>query len=182
MNTKVIAIDGPPNSWKTTLINDIKQRYWFLNIKVFEETAREVMCNFPWSENNQDMFQDIIYHRESERVYQIKRDISLWIYDLILVDRTSLSWHIFSLFNENNWSTTKITPPIFHQIYDSVILFTDPIWDYKWSVDSFKLYNDSTLSDMFVEYIYKYDNVISTQNYLISKEIVLEHIENSLAI
>ena len=62
MNTKVIAIDGPPNSWKTTLINDIKQRYWFLNIKVFEETAREVMRDFPWSENNQDMFQDIIYH------------------------------------------------------------------------------------------------------------------------
>lgn len=178
MLTKVIAIDWVQNSWKTKLTNNIKELYSDLNIKFFPEIAREVMRDFPWSENDQDLFQEIIYHRESERVHQIRRDVALSIYDLIVVDRTSLSSWVFAMFNEDNWNATKTYPAILHRkIYDKVILFTKSIWDYKWDVKAFSDYDKWNLPELFERYIpHWFPQTVKFDNYLVNQEEVDQNI------
>lgn len=182
METKVIAIDWTINTWKSTLIKNQQLLYDNKKTLVFPETARWVMDDFPWSENDQDIFQEIIYHRESERLHQIKREVNKWIYDLILVDRTSLSWWIFWMFNQDNWKSTKLNPSVFDpSIYDKVILFNKPIWEYKWSVDAFKWYNDSSLNSLFKKYIpHCFPQTVEFDNYFINQYEVDSEIAKTL--
>ena len=62
METKVIAIDWTINTWKSSLIKNTGEFYTALdaNVKVYPEVARWVMSDFPGSENDQNIFQDII--------------------------------------------------------------------------------------------------------------------------
>lgn len=182
METKVIVVEWCPNVWKSTLISKTKELYEDLNILVYPETAREVMRDYPWSENDQDMFQEIIYHRESERLYKLEQDIKSWLYDAIIIDRSSLSWWIFSMYNEDNWKVSKLMPAINKpKLYDHVIFFDTPIWKYKWDVDAFVWYNEESLNELFKRYIpYCYKNCVSYRNYLENKDEVDEYIKNVL--
>ena len=184
METKVIAVEWAPNWWKSTLISHVSDFYGSIdaNVKVYPEVARVVMEDFPGSEHDQDKFQEIIYHRESERLHRLEQDIKSNIYDLILVDRTSLSGWIFWMFNEDSGASTKLNPSVFNpSLYSSVILFTDPIGLYKWDVDAFKWYNDWALNDLFKKYIpYCYPQTKQFSNYLEQEEEVKEHIASIL--
>ena len=168
METKVISIEWPPNVWKTKLISNQELLYDKKKLLVYPEVARTVMKDFPWSEADQNIFQDIIFYRESERLYQLDRDVKKWLWDLILVDRTSLSWRIFSRFNEDNWNSNKTTPAIINpKIYDRVILFTKPIGDYGWWVKAFNDYNNPQLNELFDQYITRcFPQTVKFDNYL----------------
>lgn len=179
MNTKVIAVDWIPNAWKSTLIKNQYDFYKSLDVKVkvYPEVARWVMADFPGSENDQNIFQDIIYHRESERLHHLRKDIKENIYDLILVDRTSLSGWIFWMFNQDQWRASKLNPSVFDpSLYSSVILFTDPIWSYKWDVDAFQWYNDDRLNNLFKQYIpHCFSQTKEFSNYLDQEKEVDEY-------
>lgn len=176
--TRVISIEWPPNCGKSTLISNIKDSYNDLNILFYPETAREVMNDYPWSELNQDMFQEIIYHREAERIYKLKQDVQLWIYDAIIIDRTSMSWWIFSVFNQDKWVIEFLMPALnFPSIYDNVIFFEKPIGDYKWNVEAFVWYNNNDLNDLFKRYIPScYKKCVTYNNYLENMEEVDQYI------
>ncbi len=182
METKVIAIEWSPNCGKSTLIKNTAAMHDDLNILLYPETAREVMKDYPWSENNQDMFQEIIYHRESERLYKLEQDVKSWLYDAIIIDRSSLSWWIFWMYNEDKWVSTKLRPTVYKpDSYDNLILFTKPMWTYNWSVDAFNWYNNPELNELFKKYIPQcYKNCVSYENYLNNMREVDQYVYNVL--
>lgn len=165
--TKVIAIEWLPNTWKSTLIERIKWKY--TNTKFYNETAREVMEEFD-SIQNRDMqsFQDIIYHKEAQRVFQIKEDIRKWIYDFIVIDRTSLWNWIFAMYNKELNIIDRIHDPIYDpKLYDLVLYMNEPIGKYSEKNKAFKQYETDEFIIMFDAYIWDcFPNVQTYSNYL----------------
>lgn len=167
---KVVAISWVQNTGKSTLIkNHINQD----GVQYLWETARDIMSDYPWI-SMQD-FQDLIYHRESERVVKIQQLKIRQDIRLLLVDRTSLDGHVYSMRSQDVGVIQNIKPAIYNpKLYDSVIYLKKSIWPYK--SDKFKHYEGQEFADMLEKYITRSYTTTVFNNYLENQKEIDEFI------
>lgn len=150
MSTKVIAFSGIWNTWKTTIIWKLSEDFslmWF-KVKVFDEIARSLyhILESEWLYK----FQIAINDWEINRLEEIKKTIKEWIYDIVLIDRTTIDNRAFYEINKmtywrNNWDSFSR----YHEnIYDLVIFFNSQIKSTE--NQHFLQYNNSQL-DILLE-------------------------------
>ena len=148
-----VAFTWPGNTWKSTVINWLRDSLSkMFNVSVYEETARSVLDKNKDSEWIFDMewFQWEICRLENERVEKMKEDMA----DILLIDRTSLDWLVYSIFNLKNWNWLNLNQKDIAD-YDLVILFTETFK--QTNTPQFAHYNDDKLVDLFrtvMRYVY----------------------------
>lgn len=164
-----IAITGPWNTGKTTLLNQLYERIGNINrwtntelgktftVSKYEETARQVLEEKGF--HNMQEFQDEISERENLRLEQVKQDTA----DVLLFDRTAMDSLVYSIFNLEKWIPVKLqqTSP---WDYDLVLLFTEAFKETN--TEQFQHYNDQKLVDLFrslIKHIYG-DKVVEFKN------------------
>ena len=164
-----IAITGPWNTWKTTILNQLAERISNINrgtnvelgktftVSKYEEVARQILDE-KWFTNMQE-FQDEISERENERLELVKQDTA----DVLLFDRTAMDSLVYSIFN-----LKKGIPVQLHQTspgdYDLVLLFTEAFK--QTNTEQFQHYNDQKLVELFrslIKHIYG-DKVVEFRN------------------
>lgn len=164
-----IAITGPWNTWKTTILNQLAERISNINrgtnvelgktftVSKYEEVARQILDE-KWFTNMQE-FQDEISERENQRLEQVKQDTA----DVLLFDRTAMDSLVYSIFN-----LEKGIPVQLHQTspgdYDLVLLFTEAFK--QTNTEQFQHYNDQKLVELFrslIKHIYG-DKVVEFRN------------------
>lgn len=172
MNNKTqykIAITGPGNTWKTTIMNQLAEKIESMNrtnndelaktftVSRYQETARQIL-NEKWFSTMQE-FQDDISRLENERLELIKQDTA----DVLLFDRTAMDGLVYSIFNLEKWIPLQL-----HQTspweYDLVILFTEAFK--QTNTEQFQHYNDQKLVELFrslIKHIY-WDKVVEFKN------------------
>ena len=126
-------------------------------------------------------FQDIIYHLELIRIFQIKEDIRNQMYDVIFVDRTTLWNQIFAMENIELGKTWKQNPRICNtEIYDHVIYLNEPIWWYSDKNKAFVHYESEEFIEKFNHYMnifFKEPKLKTFKNYLIDQISIDNHIK-----
>lgn len=164
-----IAITGPWNTWKTTILNQLAERISNINrgtnvelgktftVSKYEEVARQILDE-KWFTTMQE-FQDEISERENERLELVKQDTA----DVLLFDRTAMDSLVYSIFN-----LEKGIPVQLHQTspgdYDLVLLFTEAFK--QTNTEQFQHYNDQKLVELFrslIKHIYG-DKVVEFRN------------------
>ena len=164
-----IAITGPWNTWKTTLLNQLYERISTINrgtntelgktftVSKYEEVARQILEE-KWFTNMQE-FQNEISERENQRLELVKQDTA----DALLFDRTAMDSLVYSIFNLEKWIPVQLqqTSP---WDYDLVLLFTEAFK--QTNTEQFQHYNDQKLVELFrslIKHIY-WDKVVEFKN------------------
>lgn len=164
-----IAITGPWNTWKTTLLNQLYERISTINrgtnaelgktftVSKYEEVARQILEE-KWFTNMQE-FQNEISERENQRLELVKQDTA----DVLLFDRTAMDSLVYSIFNLEKWIPVQLqqTSP---WDYDLVLLFTEAFK--QTNTEQFQHYNDQKLVELFrslIKHIY-WDKVVEFKN------------------
>lgn len=164
-----IAITGPWNTWKTTLLNQLYERISTINrwtntelgktftVSKYEEVARQILDE-KWFTNMQE-FQNEISERENQRLELVKQDTA----DVLLFDRTAMDSLVYSIFNLEKWIPVQLqqTSP---WDYDLVLLFTEAFK--QTNTEQFQHYNDQKLVELFrslIKHIY-WDKVVEFKN------------------
>ena len=164
-----IAITGPWNTWKTTLLNQLYERISNINrgtntelgktftVSKYEEVARQILDE-KWFTNMQE-FQNEISERENQRLELVKQDTA----DVLLFDRTAMDSLVYSIFNLEKWIPVQLqqTSP---WDYDLVLLFTEAFK--QTNTEQFQHYNDQKLVELFrslIKHIY-WDKVVEFKN------------------
>lgn len=164
-----IAITGPWNTWKTTILNQLAERISNINrgtnvelgktftVSKYEEVARQILDEKGFTTMQE--FQDEISERENQRLEQVKQDTA----DVLLFDRTAMDSLVYSIFN-----LEKGIPVQLHQTspgdYDLVLLFTEAFK--QTNTEQFQHYNDQKLVELFrslIKHIYG-DKVVEFRN------------------
>jgi len=167
--TKIVAFAGVPNTGKTTLIQGVPNKIVGLQkhlefqgckVKVLKEFARMFFFMLPHNNKNySDMtaFQKMVHASEIARLGELQ---SLGnYYDFILIDRTFYENQLFAEFNMDKGLCEQFEffeDPCSKDIYDQVILLTEPIKDN--TTEGLKHYNDREFVDDFnqqVRWYYK---------------------------
>lgn len=164
-----IAITGPWNTWKTTLLNQLYERISNINrgtntelgktftVSKYEEVARQILDE-KWFSTMQE-FQNEISERENQRLELVKQDTA----DVLLFDRTAMDSLVYSIFNLEKWIPVQLqqTSP---WDYDLVLLFTEAFK--QTNTEQFQHYNDQKLVELFrslIKHIYG-DKVVEFKN------------------
>ena len=164
-----IAITGPWNTWKTTLLNQLYERISTINrgtnvelgktftVSKYEEVARQILDE-KWFSTMQE-FQNEISERENKRLELVKQDTA----DVLLFDRTAMDSLVYSIFNLEKWIPVQLqqTSP---WDYDLVLLFTEAFK--QTNTEQFQHYNDQKLVELFrslIKHIY-WDKVVEFKN------------------
>lgn len=164
-----IAITGPWNTGKTTLLNQLYERISTINrgtntelgktftVSKYEEVARQILDE-KWFTNMQE-FQNEISERENQRLELVKQDTA----DVLLFDRTAMDSLVYSIFNLEKWIPVQLqqTSP---WDYDLVLLFTEAFK--QTNTEQFQHYNDQKLVELFrslIKHIY-WDKVVEFKN------------------
>ncbi len=173
MNTQVsIAFTWPWNTGKSTIIKQLeKELSKEFGVSTYNETARDVLDKQSenWIDFNMSEFQNEISKLESQRIDDIKNDIS----EILLLDRTSVDWLVYSMFNRKKWYSISMNQEAIWD-YDMVILFTEEFK--KTNTEQFSHYNDNELVDLFrmvMNYMYKW-KVVEFNNASDYEEILEE--------
>ena len=164
-----IAITGPWNTWKTTILNQLAERISNINrgtnvelgktftVSKYEEVARQILDEKGFTTMQE--FQDEISERENQRLEQVKQDTA----DVLLFDSTAMDSLVYSIFN-----LEKGIPVQLHQTspgdYDLVLLFTEAFK--QTNTEQFQHYNDQKLVELFrslIKHIYG-DKVVEFRN------------------
>ena len=154
-----IAFTWPWNTGKSTIINKLNEELMKeFSVSVYNETARDVLDQID-NDFNMSEFQNEISKLESTRIKEIENDIS----QILLLDRTSVDWLVYSMFNRKKWYDISLNQWKIWD-YDLVILFTEEFK--KTNTEQFTHYNDTELVDLFrmvMNYMYKW-KVIEFKN------------------
>jgi len=166
---KTIAFSWIGNTWKSTAINDLKNKLesdW-QKVLVYPETARQL---FDILETQGILaFQKAINKKEIERLHEIHEEKTKGIYDTLLIDRTTVDNRVYFEFNKNIWkiAENEYIEKTFSYIYDKIILFTEPIKQTNTRED-FKAYDDykylRVLFDRFIKHYYDWRKIVELQN------------------
>ena len=177
-----IAFTWPWNTWKSTVIKKLEKdlllmlrKEWIEwnrinkgSIAIYPETARLVLDSIN-DEFDMWEFQNKISALEDKRVTEIKNDMS----DVLLLDRTSVDWVMYSVFNMMQGYPIWLNQNHIGE-YDLIILFTEEFK--RTNTEQFAHYNDERLVELFrmlMNYVYKgkvvefanaseYDNILKT--------------------
>ena len=164
-----IAITGPWNTGKTTLLNQLYERISNINrgtnvelgktftVSKYEEVARQILDE-KWFSTMQE-FQNEISERENQRLELVKQDTA----DVLLFDRTAMDSLVYSIFNLEKGIPVQLqqTSP---WDYDLVLLFTEAFK--QTNTEQFQHYNDQKLVELFrslIKHIY-WDKVVEFKN------------------
>ena len=145
--TKLIALSWPGNTWKTTLQKKIVEKLQSDGYKVlyFPESARVAMGDVGTSDMSE--FQNMIQEIESNRSEIIQNQLSKWLFDVIICDRTRMEQNAYLLYNITKGIITEPVTIKPQQIdYDRVYYFDSPIKET--TTQEFNHYNNEELNDL----------------------------------
>jgi len=141
----ILAIGWPWNTGKTHTTEILKKKF---NYKVYKETARDLfsVLEKKWME----VFQKAIYEKEIEKLKELQK---LKWKENIVVDRTFSDHIVYKYYNiikwlikdHDLWDIQKYIE-ISKEVYDKVILFTEPLKESK----RFKEYNNKELNELLI--------------------------------
>lgn len=148
-------------------------------LKVYNETARELMYLLPSDNNNMEdltLFQQAINAKEAYRTTELVRDKREELN--VIVDRTRVDNLIYAIYNIEQWNAewfNYMQPiPNTSEIYDAIILLTTPIKS-TWT-EEFALYNDTkfiesfndTIRNQYGDKVIEFDNAVENRDEIIS--------------
>lgn len=173
--TKIIVFAWNSNTWKTTAIHYLKERYGKLHpdirIELMNETAREYIdAHWWWLVEDVHAMQVFIAGLEKKRIERMKEIKEKNLADLVFVDRTAMDCMVYTYWNlvNNNLNRVDFFDD-YHKVlcdsrdvYDKIVFFTTPI-----KIDNrFPIYNNEHINKVF-EHTFKYfygDKVITYTN------------------
>ena len=166
---KTIAFSWIWNTWKSTAIQNLKDKLeleW-QKVLIYPEIARQLFNVLETQGITQ--FQKEINRKEIDRLSQIHNEKSKWIYDTLLIDRTTVDNRVYFEFNKSIWKidSNEQIEKTYNWIYDNIILFTEPIKETN-SREDFKAYDDykylRLLFDRFINHYYDLRKVERLRN------------------
>ena len=168
-NHKITAFSWPWNTGKSSLIEELNKNW---NYKVCKEFARQHLDKV----ENIKEFQKAILEDERKRLFKLlsytgDKDILIdrtFFDNLVYLYRIIINWKMWDEFDFGNLAD-NITDSV--DIYDEVILFTEPFRD----SEKYKLYNNQYFNILFIttiKIIYwdKVEEYKNSQDYLNHKK------------
>lgn len=150
MNQLKVAFEWPGNTGKSTIIKKLAEDLSYSigdnqwcnpkTVSIYPETARKVLDE-KWF-GSMSQFQQSISALEDERLKELEQDTA----DVLLIDRTCMSWLVYSIFNLDQWFPIRMNQESKGD-YDLVILFTEEFK--KTQTEQFEHYNDGSLVELF---------------------------------
>lgn len=167
MDTKAIAISWLWNTQKSSLIYGsdlgwewirwILEAQW-LNVKVYDETARQCYHLLNGKPNSVYNFQKAIHELEHKRIVEALEDKRSGLYDVLLFDRTWYDNILYVFQNKIHWKIGQLDFLEYtnssRELYDSVILLTEPTKHS--SKEEFDIYAEDDFRNRFEEQLTKY--------------------------